>query len=238
MKYYERRFFRLILIFIIIFIIWSLYFYNSIIEFNVNLKIPLESKNYLTFIWILVSSFWGLFWWLYKLDLQEEKEKHLHYIRTINDRIWNKIDWNFFSDIKKARDFCKKEKYYIVPYWYRYNISEIDFSQIIPNFNKNWEEISKNTKIDEYKKFNDINQILNKLENENIWENKNVKTFLEIDDFINYLDKENEWNKLEDNYRNENLIYKNNITLEQVLSLIESRNDFIIIEWYLYLYKF
>jgi len=232
MKFYEKRIFWLIIIFIFIFYVWTSYFYKNTLDISINIIFPLNSTDYWYFIWILATFFLWLFWWLYKLDLQEEKEKHLSYIRTINDRIWKKIDWNFFNNINEARKFCEKNEYYIVPYWYKYNISEIDFNLIYYD-DELWESTAK---IVDYIWIEDIDLILKKLENEFIWENNiSIKEFLEIDSFIEYLDNIKK-NKLDINYLWE-VLFRNNITSNDIIEYIKKWKDFTIIEWYYYLYK-
>lgn len=230
MRFYEKRIFWLICISIIIFLIGVVYFYKEYITFSFELIIPLNSNDFLLFLGTLITLFSWLFWWLYRLDIQEEKDKHLWYIRTINDRIWKKIDWNFFTDIQKAKKFCEKEIYYIVPYWYRFNISSID-DEVISDaeyeeteYDKIRTKISKNFSLD---------TIYNELEN--------VKEFIDLEYFIKRLDSKNinNFDIKEKWIVNENFFYfdKINDFKNTILNEIDKHNDFIIVEWYYYLYK-
>lgn len=232
MRIYNKRVFWLIIITFIILIIWIFYFYKESINISLELIIPLNSNDFILFLWTLFTLSSWLFWWLYKLDLQEEKEKHLWYIRTINDRIWKKIDWNFFTNIEKAKKFCDKEEYYILPFWSKYNISNIDFyeNEVRPGNKK--EKPFEERKIEKYKKFN-IQEILDDVDI------KNQREFIDFDKYIKNLDLH--WkNKFDKNSKIvvENYIEKNNLDKDILINLFENWNDFVIIEWYCYLYKF
>lgn len=234
-----KRTHTLIFIYVVIFIIINILFLKN----KITISIPLPIEYYFSFLSIFLWSFFWVYKWMDLKDLHEDKQKHLWYLRIINDRIWKKIDWNFFTDIEKAKKFCDKEEYYIIPYGYRYNISEIDFSEIIQEFDKNWEEKSRYTKKEVYEKFNDFDEILLELSKEEIDENLSVKNFIEIDTYISTLEK-----KWKNNFNlkdiaelekiNERIFVKDLINLDSLKEIIRAEKDFIIIEWYYYLYRF
>lgn len=227
MKFYKKRVFWLILLTIVLFSIWTIYFYKENFKIYLELTLPTKSKDFVAFFWALIALFSWLFWWLYKLDLQEEKEKHLWYIRTINDRINKKIDWNFFTDIEKARKFCDKEEYYILPFWFKYNTSNIDFKQNEYNSEADNDE----EKIEKFKKLS-LEEILNN--EELLYE----REFLDFNKYIKNLDLhwKNKFNK-ESKIIVENYFEKNNIKNDDLINLFQEWKDFVIIEWYCYLYK-
>jgi hypothetical protein len=163
--------------------------------------------------------------------LQEEKEKHLWYIRTINDRVWKKIDWNFFTDIEKAKKFCDKEKYYILPFWSKYNISNIDFYEIEVTYNKKDNQANEYKKIEKYKNL-DVQEILDDVDI------KSQKEFIDFDKYIKNLDLH--WkNKFDKDSKIivENYFEKNKLEKNILINLFENSKDFVVIEWYCYLYK-
>lgn len=220
----------MIFIYTLILIIGHILFFKNTISFSINFSYPFSLEYYISFLSIIMWSFFWIYKWLDLRDLQEEKEKHLWYIRTINDRIWKKIDWNFFTDIEKAKKFCDKEEYYIVPYWYKFNISSINNEEIVDTINEKSEyDLLK----DKIKNNFSIDILYTEL--------KDVKEFINLEYFIERLDskKINNFNIQSQKLVSEIFFELNSINKnsKELLCQIETQNDFIIIEWYYYIYK-
>ena len=217
----------LIIVYIIIFIIWNILFFKNTINFEIKFSSSFSLSYYFSFLSLLVGSFFWIYKWLDLRDLQEEKEKHLWYIRTINDRVWAKIDWNFFTDIKKAKKFCDREVYYILPFWFKYNISNIDFFEEEYDLkeNNNNEKINKFIKMSKEEILNDEEILYH-------------KEFIDLDKYIKNLDLhwENEFSK-DSKIIVENYYERVNITNDILINLFKNWKDFVIIEWYYYVYK-
>lgn len=225
-----KKTYSLIVIYIIILIFWHILFFKNTVNLDIKFLSPFSLNYYFSFLSIIFWSFFWIYKWLDLRDLQEEKEKHLWYIRTINDRVWKKIDWNFFTDIEKAKKFCEKEEYYIVPYWYKFNISSIDNEEIVDTINEKSEyDLLK----DKVKNNFSIDILYTEL--------KDVKEFINLEYFIERLDskKINNFDIQSQKLVSETFFELNSINenKNELLAQIESQNDFIIIEWYYYIYK-
>lgn len=206
-------------------------FFKNTINFSIIFSYPFSWEYYTSFLSIVVWSFFWIYKWLDLRDLHEEKEKHLWYIRTINDRVWRKIDWNFFTEIEKAKQFCDKEEYYILPFGFKYNISNIDFYENEVSVGNKEEDAYEEKKIEKFKKLT-LQEILS---NEEILYQRE---FIDFDKYIKNLNLhwENEFDK-NSKIIVENYIEKVNLEKDTLIDLFENWKDFVIIEWYCYLYK-
>lgn len=126
-----------------------------------------------------------LFWRSFTItEIQDEKNNHLSYLRTIKEKE-GIIDILYFEDFNEAKNkFKSYKKWYILPIWYLYDIWELD---------RVWKDIIierlENTEIN-----NLTISLLDWLENGDDYKLEYAKKFIDLEEYIEKMN--NKWKKI------------------------------------------
>ena len=192
---------------------------------------------FLTIMWFIFSFILSIWRYYILKEKDDEKNNHLKFLRTIKEKEWN-FDLMYFDEFEEAeKKFNSYKRGFILPIWYEYNFWEIN--------------IFKNDLIEKIKewKYSTINDfdiwMIDSLE---IWDNKiwNYKNFIDLEEYINKL--QNNWLRdfdlANDNIRN---LFNNNffelidwkISRKKILEYLNKDIDYLVLikGYYILYYK-
>lgn len=198
------------LIFILIYINWSWFIYipKNIINYSF-----WSTFFWLTWIWI------GLYKFFYVIELKNEHKNHFDFISNICEQ--NKININrgIFTSIEEAEEeYEKYKKGFIIPYWYKYSVTEWEITESF---------------------FNNISSI--ELFERKVLDNDNniYREFIDLVDFRKKL-LQSEITKIEissnwyNNILEESFILPNSLIDELKSNFVENQS-IVILKWYLFI---